>query len=68
MAIFSCGATRRSTVLLLLLSLAASSAHAGSGPFGIDHEWKLDQGGIWSRNAQNGLEYGVVALEVAQRP
>ncbi len=64
MAIFS-GATGRSRVLLLMLSLAASSAHAGSGPFGIDHEWALDQNGIWSRNVQNGLEYGVVALEVA---
>ena len=64
MAIFS-GATGRLRVLLLMLSLAASSAHAGSGPFGIDHEWTLDQNGIWSRNVQNGLQYGVVALEVA---
>jgi membrane-associated phospholipid phosphatase len=64
MAIFSCGATVRSTVLLLPLALAASSAHAGSGLLGIDHEWTLDQNGIWSRNVQNGLEYGVVALEV----
>jgi len=64
MAIFS-GATGRSRVLLLMLALAASSAHAGGGPFGIDHEWALDQNGIWSRNVQNGLEYGVVALEVA---
>ncbi|MHB8475949.1 MAG: phosphatase PAP2 family protein [Steroidobacteraceae bacterium] len=64
MAIFS-GAAGRSKVLFLMLWLAASSAHAGSGPFGIDHEWRLDQSGIWSRNVQNGLEYGVVALEVA---
>jgi membrane-associated phospholipid phosphatase len=63
MAIFS-GATGRSRVLLLMLSLAAGSAHAGSGPFGIDHEWTLDQNGIWSRNVQNGLQFGVLALEV----
>ena len=63
MAIFS-GATGRSRVLLLMLALAASSAHAGSGPFGIDHEWALDQNGIWSRNVQNGLQFGVLALEV----
>ncbi|HEY4968417.1 MAG TPA: phosphatase PAP2 family protein [Steroidobacteraceae bacterium] len=65
MTIFSCGAAGRSRMLLLMLSLAASSAHASGGPFGIDHEWALDQNGIWSRNVQNGLEYGVVALEVA---
>jgi len=65
MAIFSGGATGRSKALMLMLSLAASSAHAGSGPFGIDHEWTLDQNGIWSRNVQNGLQFGVVGLEVA---
>jgi membrane-associated phospholipid phosphatase len=54
-----------SRLLLSTLLWAAGSAHAGSGPFGIDHEWALDQNGIWSRNVQNGLEYGVVALEVA---
>jgi undecaprenyl-diphosphatase len=65
MAIFRGGATSRSRAVILLLLLATSSAHARSGPFGIDHEWSLDQKGIWSRNVQNGLEYGVVALEVA---
>src|SRR5579859_2141077 len=64
MTMFSCAATGRSRVLLLTLALAASSAHAGSGPFGIDHEWTLDQNGIWSRNVQNGLQFGVIAVEV----
>ena len=40
-------------------------AHAGGGPFGIDHELPLDQSGIWARRYQTGLEYGVVAMEAA---
>lgn len=38
-------------------------ATAAGGPFGIDHEWALDESGIWSRGVQNALEYGVVATE-----
>jgi hypothetical protein len=53
-----------SKLLCLMLMLAARSADAGSGPFGIDHELPLDQSGIWARKYQNGLEYGVLALEV----
>jgi len=40
-------------------------AHAGDGPFGIDHELSLDQTGIWARKYQTGLENGVIAFEVA---
>lgn len=50
---------------VLMLVLFASCAEAGSGPFGIDHELPLDQNGIWARKYQNGLEYGVIAVEVA---
>jgi undecaprenyl-diphosphatase len=35
-------------------------AHAG-----IDHEWSLDQSGIWARKYQTGLEYGVIAVEIS---
>jgi hypothetical protein len=46
---------------ILALTLAASpAAYAG-----FDHELPLDQNGIWGRNYQTGLEYGVVAVEVA---
>jgi PAP2 superfamily len=41
-----------------------SAAQAGGGPLGIDHAWGLDQSGIWGRNYQLGLEYGVVAIEL----
>jgi hypothetical protein len=44
----------------ILLSLASAYARAG-----LDHELPLDQNGIWARNYQTGLEYGVVAIEVA---
>jgi undecaprenyl-diphosphatase len=54
-----------SRLLLLMLALVAYCADAGSGPFGIDHELALDQSGIWARKYQNGLEFGVVAAEVA---
>lgn len=50
---------------LLMLVLVARGADAGGGPLGIDHEWTLDQSGIWARKYQNALEYGVVAVEVA---
>ncbi|MDP9015060.1 MAG: phosphatase PAP2 family protein [Pseudomonadota bacterium] len=49
-----------SKALGALLVLAANCAYAG-----FDHEWALDQRGIWGRNVQTGLEYGVVAVEVA---
>jgi len=45
--------------LPVLFLLAAPLAHAG-----LDHEWSLDQGGIWARKYQTGLEVGVIAVEV----
>jgi hypothetical protein len=53
-------ATAACAPLLLVLLLASNFAYAG-----FDHEWALDQSGIWSRNYQTGLEYGVIAVEVA---
>ncbi len=47
-------------MLPLLALLGSGSAFAG-----FDHELPLDQSGIWARHYQTGLEYGVVALEVA---
>jgi PAP2 superfamily len=44
----------------LSLLVASGAAHAG-----LDHEWSLDQSGIWARKYQTGLENGVIALEVA---
>jgi membrane-associated phospholipid phosphatase len=52
-------AFRISAILALLLA-ASPPAYAG-----FDHELPLDQNGIWGRNYQMGLEYGVVAVEVA---
>ena len=43
-----------------MILLASASAHAG-----FDHEWTLDQNGIWARKYQTGLEYAVIATEVA---
>jgi hypothetical protein len=54
-----------SRFLLLALALVAPRADAGNGPFGIDHEWSLDQSGIWARKYQSALETSVVAFEVA---
>jgi PAP2 superfamily len=52
-------------LLLLFLCLRApDSARAAGGPFGIDHEWSLDQSGIWAQRYQNALEFGVVAAEL----
>ena len=48
---------------LFVLLLTSSCAYAGGGPLGIDHEWSLDQSGIWARKYSTGLEFGVVALE-----
>jgi hypothetical protein len=49
---------------LLVLLLAPGYAAAGGGPLGIDHEWSLDQSGIFGRRYQQGLEYGVIAVEL----
>src|ERR1035441_2572945 len=55
----------RSRFAALVLVLLSGVAHGGGGPLGIDHEWALDQSGIWARNYQTGLQYGVIAVEVA---
>jgi PAP2 superfamily len=46
--------------LAIILGFAASPALAG-----FDHEWALDQNGIWARSNQTGLEFGVIATEIA---
>jgi hypothetical protein len=46
--------------LLPVLLLVSNFAYAG-----FDHELALDQSGIWSRHYQSGLEFGVIAVEVA---
>jgi hypothetical protein len=49
---------------LLLLLCYEAPAFAGGGPLGIDHQWSLDQSGIWAQKYQNVLEYGAVATEL----
>src|SRR5882724_3191300 len=56
--------SQRSGLFAAVLLLLTGCAWAG-GPFGIDHEIGFDQGGIWARKYQTGLEYGVIAAEVA---
>jgi hypothetical protein len=51
---------RWSKALVLVLLLAPTLAKAG-----FDHELPFDQRGIWARSDQIGLEYGVIAAEVA---
>jgi undecaprenyl-diphosphatase len=51
--------------LATVLILIANCAFGAGGPLGIDHELPLDQSGIWGRNYQTGLEYTVIAAEVA---
>jgi membrane-associated phospholipid phosphatase len=54
-----------SSARLLAYLLATSfCAHAGDGFLGIDHEWQLDQSGIWARKYQVTLEYSVIATEI----
>jgi PAP2 superfamily len=61
-----CRILSRLGVLPLIAGFACAAmiptvAGAAGGPFGIDHEWALDEHGIWSRDVQLGLEYGVIA-------
>jgi len=51
---------RSGMAIIFLLLLISSPALAG-----FDHELPLDQHGIWGRNYQSGLEYGVIAVEFA---
>jgi hypothetical protein len=51
---------------LFLLSLApATPCLAGGGILGIDHELTYENSGIWKRNYQEVLEYGLIGGEVA---
>jgi PAP2 superfamily len=54
----------RGLFVLVLLLAVPFEVRAGSGPLGIDHEWALDESGIWARKYQVGLEFGVIAVEV----
>lgn len=44
--------------LAMLWMVMSGAAFAGGGPLGIDHEWSLDQSGIWAPGYQSALEYG----------
>jgi hypothetical protein len=59
----SAKSARRAILLLGMLSISIG-AHAGDGFLGIDHEWQLDQHGIWARKYQTALEFGVIAIEI----
>ena len=47
-------------LLLPMLVLPSSRSYAG-----FDHEWSLDENGIWARKYQTALQDGVIALELA---
>lgn len=53
---------RMPALVLAITLLGAGTAQAAGGPLGIDHEWRLDEDGIWSRRYQTALEVGVVAV------
>ena len=49
-------------VVLLAVSLGTQAA---DGPLGIDHRWnKDDEGGVWSRNTQQAIFYGLIGTAV----
>jgi undecaprenyl-diphosphatase len=52
----------RAACLASLLCILAfcGSAHAGSGPLGIDHRLHYDNSGIWKRSNQTSLMYGTI--------
>ena len=47
-------------LLLPMLVLTSSRSYAG-----FDHEWSLDENGVWARKYQTALQDGVIALELA---
>ncbi len=49
---------------LMIALLAGQCAWAGGGPLGIDHQWSLDENGIWARKYQQALAVGVIGFEV----
>ena len=44
--------------------LVSGAAHAGGGPFGIDHRVHYDDSGIWTRSNQETLMYGTIGTVV----
>jgi membrane-associated phospholipid phosphatase len=54
-------AIRSAAIGALFVALLALSAPAFAG---FDHEWALDQSGVWARKYQTALEYGVIATEL----
>jgi len=44
--------------------LISGVAHAGGGPFGIDHRVHYDDSGIWKRTNQDVLIYGTITTVV----
>jgi membrane-associated phospholipid phosphatase len=50
--------------LLLALLAPVPACLAGGGLFGLDHELTYDNSGIWKRNYQEVLEYGLIGGEV----
>lgn len=50
--------TRFAMALATALSVAPVAAHAGGGPFGIDHLVAYDNSGIWKRSYQKDLAAG----------
>ena len=59
MNVLRCGSKWKFGLGLALLVAVSFQAQAG-----IDHEWTLDESGIWARKYQVGLEYGVIVVEV----
>jgi hypothetical protein len=50
--------------LLLALLAPVPACLAGGGLFGLDQELTYDDRGIWKRNYQQALEYGLIGGEV----
>ena len=55
----------RRIILLVEVAAVAVLLISTSANAGFDHEWALDQNGIWARKYQTALENGVVAVELA---
>jgi hypothetical protein len=60
----------RFSIVLAALALQAllswpGAVVAGGGPLGIDHRLKMDNGGLWARVGQQGLEYSLVGATIA---
>ena len=52
------------SALCLACLLASLPAHAGGGPFGIDHRVTYDDSGIWKRSIQKDLALGVALATI----